>query len=549
MTRKFLKLRNVAATVACLAAAMTMFQGCKTDEPTPKNITVTDGQTNQTVYANENSGSDGVSFTTTGAWASRITESTTAQAPAEAGISRAPGDTPDWISINPDHGDAAGTYTITITLLPNETGVNRTATIIISCDGTEVTITVTQKGETNGVEPVELKSPITTNTTLKDLGIAVDYYFNGTNSLTVQDNAMLTIEPGVTIQFRNGGALYMWTGTTLNAVGIAAKPIQFIGPTDNAGSWKGIEINAENTHTLSYVQILNAGASSYANSALCVDDGKVAMTNCLIKNSLLYGINFGSGSGNYRSEFTQFSNNTITGCGKAPIGTISYGNCSSLRNIDNTNTFTGNGNEYIYVPNQGYMVGDFTLHSLNGYPWYFENGIWFDSNQNITIEAGATILMGADTYIDTQDGSSHFIVNGTADKHITIKGFKDGAGYWRDIEIYSQTPGSKLNYCDISGGGGSYNKCLLYVNSGAGAGGDAYLEINNTKLSNSLHYGMNLNAYNAAWVTCLITSSNSASVTFSNCPDGNIYSNGCLDAHGNPYWAVYNTLAETCNMH
>jgi len=429
--KKYQNLRNVAKIgVACLAA-MTMFQGCKTDEPTPKNITITDGQTNQTVYANENSGSSGVSFTTTGAWASSITTGT-AKAPAQPEISRAPGDSPDWISINPDHGDDAGTYTITITLLPNETGANRTATIIISCNGTEVTITVTQKGENQpGTGTLtELTSPITVNTTLKDLGLPVDYVYKGGNFLTVQNNAVLTIEPGVTIQFTSpSGGIYIWDGATLKANGTAAKPIKFIGPTDSKGSWQGVEIYNKNNNELSYVQILNAGGQGGDRSAaLYVDEGNVSMTNCLIDNSLTYGISFGSGSGSYRSEFTKFSNNTISNCGKAPIRTIGYADCYNLRNMDKTNTFTGNVNEYIYIPatSIGNIFADMMLPALNGYPWYFEAGIYIElgESKDLTIEPGAMLLMGAGSilYIPRD---SHLIANGTADKHITFKGFKN----------------------------------------------------------------------------------------------------------------------------
>ncbi|MFR0894555.1 MAG: BACON domain-containing protein [Alistipes onderdonkii] len=50
----------------------------------------------------------------------------------------------------PDHGDAAGDYTITITLGVNTTGKNRRATVMIECGGTKITITVEQKGYDRG---------------------------------------------------------------------------------------------------------------------------------------------------------------------------------------------------------------------------------------------------------------------------------------------------------------------------------------------------------------------------------------------------------------
>lgn len=93
----------------------------------------------QTVAADDTQTGKGVTFTTEGAWTSTITST------------RA--DAPDWITISPDHGDAAGSYTIRIALLRNDTGAERTASITIVCGTSRVTITVRQGGGTD--EPVE----------------------------------------------------------------------------------------------------------------------------------------------------------------------------------------------------------------------------------------------------------------------------------------------------------------------------------------------------------------------------------------------------------
>ncbi|MDR1153979.1 MAG: SUMF1/EgtB/PvdO family nonheme iron enzyme [Bacteroidales bacterium] len=106
-----------------------------------------DASLTQDIFADETQGAS-VAFTTTGAWTSSITEtpsSVKAAGPhpktpaADASIT--------WISISPDHGDRAGDYTVVVTLTPNLTGADRTAVIIISCQGTEITGTVTQKAE------------------------------------------------------------------------------------------------------------------------------------------------------------------------------------------------------------------------------------------------------------------------------------------------------------------------------------------------------------------------------------------------------------------
>lgn len=92
---------------------------------------VDDALLEQTV-GSETISAEGVSFTTTGAWTSQVVPVSTK------------GSQPMWVSITPDHGDEAGTYTISINLEANDTGEDRKANIIISCGGKTITISITQ---------------------------------------------------------------------------------------------------------------------------------------------------------------------------------------------------------------------------------------------------------------------------------------------------------------------------------------------------------------------------------------------------------------------
>lgn len=89
-------------------------------------------QLEQTVTADDTQAAQGVTFTTEGAWTSSIAET-------RAGA-------PSWITISPDHGDAAGSYTLKITLQPNDSKESRTAKIVITCGTSKIEITVTQEG-------------------------------------------------------------------------------------------------------------------------------------------------------------------------------------------------------------------------------------------------------------------------------------------------------------------------------------------------------------------------------------------------------------------
>ncbi len=88
----------------------------------------------QIIDATQNSAS--VTFSTQDAWTATITETR-----AEA---------PDWISISPDHGEAAGSYTVQITLQPNTGADPRMAIITIQCGSSQIEIAITQKASAGG---------------------------------------------------------------------------------------------------------------------------------------------------------------------------------------------------------------------------------------------------------------------------------------------------------------------------------------------------------------------------------------------------------------
>ena len=140
--------------MALLAAG---FAACSDEEETlgGKDIQFAAGTSDKIeVYADETAGTaeGGISFTTTGAWRATVTPVTKAEDAAG---------TTDWVQVVPDHGDAAGDYTIQVVLGVNATGEDRSATITITCGTTTITITVTQKGTTeDGKVPEEGTDPV-----------------------------------------------------------------------------------------------------------------------------------------------------------------------------------------------------------------------------------------------------------------------------------------------------------------------------------------------------------------------------------------------------
>ena len=130
-----MKRLNFLKRAVITAFAVLAFFSCE-EEPKTYIQVEDEAALTQTAFA-DNGGKSGVTFVTSGAWTSTITEGTAKS--TKAG-------TQSWVSINPDHGNASGTYTMIISIEPNETGKDRSATITISCNSMNIGITVSQKG-------------------------------------------------------------------------------------------------------------------------------------------------------------------------------------------------------------------------------------------------------------------------------------------------------------------------------------------------------------------------------------------------------------------
>lgn len=116
------------------------FTSCSNGNDGPdETLVVTDpARLEQTVYADEESGSGGVTFVAKEPWVARVRGVKTRSEEAQ-GIS--------WLSLNRYEGDA-GEFTLQITLAVNTTGEKRTAEIDIVAGTTVITIRVSQAGTT-----------------------------------------------------------------------------------------------------------------------------------------------------------------------------------------------------------------------------------------------------------------------------------------------------------------------------------------------------------------------------------------------------------------
>ena len=122
------------------------------------------------------------------------------------------------------------------------------------------------------------------NTTLKDLGLPIDYIVDG--ELSLNGNALVTIEPGVCIAFKSAdGCIRVGENAGISMVGTEDKPIVLRGPinNNNPGSWKWVDIySARNDNRMEYVEFLNGGSDANYGVVLVEDDAKLSMITTTI---------------------------------------------------------------------------------------------------------------------------------------------------------------------------------------------------------------------------------------------------------------------------
>lgn len=367
-------------------------------------------------------------------------------------------------------------------------------------------------------DATSLEDVISENRTLPDLGLDVDYIVDG--CLNIRGNALLTIEPGVTIMFTGtDGCVVVGENAGLKMVGTPEKHIRFVGPTNNPnnGSWGYIKyLSNRSDNQMEYVDMIRGGEGDDDWEGVLRNYGKLSMKNCLIDGSLFNGIDI-----DHEGYFTAFENNTIKNCAKYPI----Y-NENGLAQIVNfgQNTYVGNSKNYVFI--QGAPItcdDDYTLPRLS-IPYLFKNGIVVDGTGTFSIEPGVNMLFDVNT---TFDVASEVALNavGTAEAPILMTSLRGEPGDWYGIDNHSTRAATKMFYCKVSNAGAEdgWRGGCLYIRY------NSKITLENCEFGPSAYYGVSIeNISNFANV-------HHTGVTFVNCAAGNVYIEGDGSYGGTDY--------------
>jgi hypothetical protein len=368
--------------------------------------------------------------------------------------------------------DLPGIYTATLTVEDTEGNT----------DTDEVTITATENGA--GVSTVIIDSNITEDTTWEDIfedPTIPDYRV--TNSIAINSEITLTIEPGVVIEFESDRGLEV--NGALISDGSESSKIVFTGTTKEKGFWKGIVFYSPNINNLlNHTIVEYAGSSEFGFGVPKVNVGvesgdKLKVTNSTFRNSEGYGLFFENGS-----EIEEFSGNTFADNDGFPLGLP----INNVGELDIASTFSGNGDNEVAVFRS-------TLNQTNEIEWKnFEDNTSFRAlgdltiNSGLLISEGTTIRFASDVGLEVS-GDGYLIARGTETEKVTFTGLVEEAGFWKGIVIFNNNINNELDHTIVSyGGSTAFGFGIPKVNIGIESGDR--LAITNSEIFGSAEYGV-----------------------------------------------------------
>jgi len=282
-----------------------------------------------------------------------------------------------------------------------------------------------------------------------------------TSSVTVYNNATLTIEPGVTVRFNLNTGLTLGAGTAgiLKAQGTMTAPITFTSnsATPAPGQWNGINVVVTTAASILDRCVVEYGGAGTNDANIRVSSSTPTIHNCAIRSSDGHGI-FVTGA-NVRPSLI---GNTITANGRYPLRL----QIDAFPTSFSGNSFTANGLQLIELFG-GSVTANATLPHP-GIPYAATSSIFVSSaNATLTLQPGVQLRFNLNTGLSVSSG--RLMAQGTATQPIlfTSNSATQAPGQWSGISLTSTTAPSLLDYCAIEYGGAGANDANLYVASSA----------------------------------------------------------------------------------
>jgi hypothetical protein len=270
-----------------------------------------------------------------------------------------------------------------------------------------------------------------------------------TGGVTIGPTATLTIQPGVTVQFDNGGGNQLQAnyGGALIAIGTLTQPITFTGVVATPGSWGGISSFATYTPSLinlSYVTLEYGGLNSTSGAQLYVERAVLTITHSLIRN--------GAGAGVYASTLarvdihdTSFISNTRNA--------IQLNQPSDRDILMSGLSARGNGVNAVFIGGYTQLTGQ-RRWAFTGIPYVIDGPILNAAGDVWSIDPGNELQFTTTSATLLIHGE--FKAIGLPNAPITLTGYIKTPGAWIGLQVSGSVVDqaiAQLDYVTIEYGG------------------------------------------------------------------------------------------------
>ncbi|HET8861068.1 PKD domain-containing protein [Marivirga sp.] len=389
----------------------------------------------------------------------------------------------------------ANQETVTLDFTPDLEGEYTILLTVDDGNGNQSTAEVTIEAE---VSPVILDASISENTTLENVyedPSLPDYRVVA----NIDISALLTINPGVTIQFEENLGFNVSSEGSLSAVGTESDSIIFTGLEETRGFWKGLYFSdsENNANELTYCRVSYGGSSEFYST---IGKGNIGIgyfsntTNLRLNNSLIRDADGRGITLDYRANarFPEFSNNAI----RNNNGTAMYISILAAGDLDANTVIENNQIDAVEVfsPSSSTSVSeDANWVALNNdVPYHINANI--DVDAELTLDPGVILEFDSDKYMRvTSEGA--LIAIGNSTNPILFSGINKIRGYWRGLYFNdSNNVLNELTHVTLEYGGSSeISSTIGKSNLGFSYfSGISRVKLNNVISSNSDGHGLSM---------------------------------------------------------
>ncbi|WP_375579249.1 PKD domain-containing protein [Marivirga tractuosa] len=377
--------------------------------------------------------------------------------------------------------DLPGEYTITLT--------------VDDGNGNESIAEVTIEAE---VQPVIIDENFDENSTLENIyddSSLPDYRVVSDIAI----NALLTINPGVKIEFVENVGFNVSSEGSLSAIGTESDSIIFTGLNETPGYWKGLYFSdsESNANELTYCRVSYGGSTEFNST---IGKGNIGIgyflgsSNLKVNNTLIRDADGRGITLDYRANarFPEFTNNVI----KNNNGTAMYISILAAGDIDGNTVIENNQKDAVEVftaSSSASVSEDANWSALNNdIPYHINANI--DVNAELTLDAGVILEFGSDNYMRVTSTGT-LIAIGTESEPILFSGINKTSGFWRGLYfVDTNNVLNELNYVTLEYGGSTEISSTI-GKSNLGVSyflGTSKLKINNVISRNSDGYGLSM---------------------------------------------------------